>query len=392
MSRSSPRTVLFHYPILNVGGAEMSSLRLMKTLVERGWRVTLVVTTGGGPLEPLLDPRVRLFPLRFQAHGNRYLGASGLVQRLIAIPDLLAYAASILIGEVRALGFLMRRFDAAATLLHGTSTAFLRDRVRAGRRLHFIRNDLSRVDPDGSVARAIGRAEPAIDAYVCVSEVSRRALVAAVPQTANKAHAIYNILDADTMRHRMTQGPAPFRPDESGAVRLLTVCRLTESAKGLVRMTRVARRLVEAGLDFRWYVVGDGGDRGLMEAAIAAEGLQDRLVLLGAMDNPFPAYRAADVVVLASYFEGLCGMVNEAKVAGRAVVAVRVSGIEEQLVDGESGLILDNDEDSLVEGLARILGDSVLRDRLTNDYLPPALLDDTAKLDRLEALMLGGGV
>lgn len=383
--------VLFHYPVLNTGGGEMSSLRLMKGLVDRGWDVTLVVTTGGGSLEPALDPRVRLYKLRPRGFGNRFLGAKGLRGRLSALPDFFAYLATVALGEIRALALLAYRYDAAATLLHGTSTWIVRRRVRAAHRLHFIRNDLSQVDPDGSVADAIRDAEPEIDAYVCVSEVARRSLVEAVPATAAKAHVVHNILDAGGMRRRMSEGPSPFPPRDGAALRLLTVCRLSEASKALIRMARVARRLADAGHDFRWYVVGDGPDRERFEQAIAAEGVQDRLILLGRMANPFPAYRDADLVVMASRYEGLCGMINEAKVAGRAVVATRVSGVEEQLVDGENGLIVDNDEDALVAGVARVLSDPALRSRLTNDRLPAALLDDEAKLDRLEALMTGNG-
>ncbi len=118
--------------------------------------------------------------------------------------------------------------------------------------------------------------------------------------------------------------------------------------------------------------------------------MADRLILAGRMTNPFPAYREADVVVMASRYEGLCGMVNEGKVAGRPVVASRVSGIEEQLVDGETGLVVENDEDAIVAGLSRILSEPALRARLTNDHLPPTLLDDAGKLARLEALMTAG--
>lgn len=383
--------VLFHYPVLNTGGAEISSLRLMTALADRGWDVTLVVTTGGGSLEPLLDPRVRLYPLRPRGFGHRFMQARGVAKRLAAVPDLIGYLVMAALGETRALAFFGQRFDAAATLLHGTSSAFVRKRVRAGRRLHFIRNDLRGVDPDGVVAAALSAADPAIDAYVCVSEVARRSLAEAVPETAGKAHVIHNILDPKTMRRRMDDGASPFRAGDGVALRLLTVCRLAEHAKALTRMATVARRLTDAGHDFRWYVVGDGPDRAQLEAAIKAEGVADHLVLLGRLSNPFPAYRDADVVVMASRYEGLCGMVNEGKVAGRPVVATRVSGIEEQLIDGETGLIVENNEDAIVAGLSRILSDPALRARLTNDRLPPALLDDAGKLARLEALMIGPG-
>lgn len=389
MEKVASRTALFHYPVLNLGGAEMSSLRLMAGLADRGWDITLVVTTGGGRLEGALDPRVRLYPLRPRSFGARFKAARTSSGRMRELPDLLAYLASALLGELRALALLARRYDAAATLLHGTSTRLLRKRVRAARRLHFIRNDLSLADPGGESTAAIRAAAAAIDAYVCVSEVARRSLVEAVPETAAKAHVVHNILDPGAMRRRMTEGESPFRADDGSAVRLLTVCRLAEPAKALTRMARVARRLVEAGHDFRWYVVGDGPDRAKFEAAIAAEGVSDRLILAGRMSNPFPAYRDADVVVMASRYEGLCGMVNEGKVAGRPVVATRVSGVEEQLVDGETGLIVENDEDALVAGLSRLLSDPALRARLTNDRLPEALLDDAGKLARLEALMTG---
>lgn len=389
MSDSSDRSVLFHYPVLNMGGAEMSSLRLMGALADRGWDVTLVVTTGGGSLEPRLDPRIRLVPLRPGRWGQRFMAASGLAARLKALPDLVAYATARLIGEVRALGFLIRHYDAAATLLQGTSSAFVRRRVRADRRLHFIRSDLSRADPTGAVAEAISKADPEIDAYVCVSGVACDSLVAAVPETAPNAHVVHNILDSRTMRRRMKEGAAPFPDEPDGTLRLLTVCRLSDPSKGLIRLTRVARKLVDRGHRFRWYVIGEGPDRKKFEAAIRKRRLESVIRLTGRRNNPFPAYAEADVVVLASYFEGLSGMVNEAKVAGRPVVATRVSGIEEQLVDGRNGLIVDNDEDALVEGLDRILSDSGLRTRLTNDWLPPALLDDGAKLDQIEALLLG---
>jgi glycosyltransferase involved in cell wall biosynthesis len=97
-------------------------------------------------------------------------------------------------------------------------------------------------------------------------------------------------------------------------------------------------------------------------------------------------------VAMLSYYEGLCGMVNEAKVTGRAVVATRVSGVDEQLINDENGLIVENNEDAIVKAMRRVLTDTALRNQLTNSHLPSALLDDEAKLDSLEQILLGSGV
>lgn len=381
--------LLFHYPFFKVGGAEMSSLRLMTALADRGHDITLVVTTGGGELEEALDGRIRLVRLRPSMYGAKFLGARGLLARSAALPDFLAYLTARAIGGIRMLPFFLRRYDASATLLHGTSTWFCRRVVRAPSRMHFIRNDLKHVDPSGRVAKAIRHAEPEIDYYVCVSQTAHQSLIAAVPETAPKATVVYNILNPDEMRQRMTKGGDPFPPRRGDELRILTVCRLSEMAKGLTRMVRVCQRLADAGLAFRWFVVGDGNDRALLENAIRKAGLENRIILMGRFSNPFPAYVHADVVAMVSYYEGLCGMVNEAKIAGRAVVATKVSGIDEQLVDGETGLIVDNNEDAIVEGMQRVLTDTKLRSKISNDYLPPALLDDEAKLDKLEQMMQG---
>jgi glycosyltransferase involved in cell wall biosynthesis len=154
-------------------------------------------------------------------------------------------------------------------------------------------------------------------------------------------------------------------------------------------MVRVCRAMMDAGLDFHWYVAGEGPDRALIEADIAAAKVGARMTLLGQLNNPYPAYRAADVVAMLSYFEGLCGVINEARVLERPVIATQVSGVDEQLIDGVNGLIVPQEERQIVAGMKRILTDAGLRARLAQGGYSEALLDDDAKMDRIEALFLG---
>lgn len=365
--------LLFHLSQFNIGGGEMSTLRLLHALQQRGARITLVLTEGGGTLEKRLDPAIEVIHLR---PGKR--SSNPLVRVLRGVW-----------GALSALRLAFRRYDGAAVGMTGAPTWVVRHVTRAPAKLHFIRNDLSQMGKRNDIEKRIGRNLDTFTGFVCVSDVARRSLVAAVPETADKAHVIYNILNPDEMRERAQAGPDPFPPRRRDALRIISVCRLQEHAKALIRMTQVARRLVDAGLDFDWFVLGDGPDRARMEEEIAAQDLGDHMHLLGRVENPFPAYRHADLVAMLSNYEGLCGVVNEAKVMGKPIVATRVSGVDEQLVHGETGLIAEQDADSIFDAMHRVMTDDALREALTNDHLPAALLDDASKLDTLSALFKG---
>ncbi len=383
------KRVLFHYPILNVGGAEKSSLRMIRGLCDRGWQVTLVLTTGGGALEPEIDPRAIVIRLRPRAFGDRFKAARGGISKLRALPDLLGYGAMRVIGAARMVPFLFRRYDAAAVLLMGTSSRFVRSVVRARTRAIWIRSDLSGADPTGRVTTALRSAAADIDIFICVSEVSRKSLVEAVPEAREKDVVIYNILDADTIRALAVAAPAPFTRAPDGGVMILSVCRLSDHAKGLIRMACVCRALKKAGHKFHWYIAGEGRDRARLEAEIASLDIGDCMTLLGSLQNPFPAYQAADVVAMLSNYEGLCGVVNEARVLEKPVIATQVSGIDEQLLDESNGLVVDQDDQSIIDGLTRLIADPSLRRRLAAGGYPLALLDDAEKLDRLEVIFSG---
>ncbi|BFN13724.1 hypothetical protein MspRI1_17350 [Marinobacter sp. RI1] len=213
----------------------------------------------------------------------------------------------------------------------------------------------------------------------------------AVPEALSKAVVIYNIIAPDEMQAMAGKAPPPFDPSRDGFVNILTVCRLNDRAKGLVRMARVCRALKDKGLRFHWYIAGSGTDRTLLEAEIATLDIADCMSLLGTLQNPFPAYQAADLIAMLSNYEGLCGVINEARVLGKSVIATRVSGIDEQLVSEKNGLIVEQEEADIIAGMTRMLTDQQFRQGLAGGGYPAALLDDEAKLDRLEDLFMCNG-
>nr|WP_280140865.1 glycosyltransferase [Halomonas daqiaonensis] len=367
----------------------MSSARMMNALICRGHDVTLVTfNRGERGAFAILDDRVRCLALRpclYSGISGNSTGPRSTLRRR-ALRQCLRVVC-ILAGFPSLLRLLLDRFDAAGVLVMGYPRLIIEYLVRADTKMRWIRSDLSGADPTGSVARSLRRATTNTDLFICVSKVARASFLAAVPEAADKAVVIYNILNSDEMHARAKEAKPPFPPPQDGVPVVLSVCRLSEHAKGLTRMVRVCRALAEAEVSFHWYVAGEGPDRPLLEHEIDRHGMSARMILLGRLDNPFPAYRAADLVAMLSHYEGLCGVVNEARVLGKPVIATQVSGIDEQLEDGVNGVVVEQDENAIVAAMARLLTDTELRARLADGGYPAALLDDAAKLDHLEALV-----
>jgi L-malate glycosyltransferase len=94
-------------------------------------------------------------------------------------------------------------------------------------------------------------------------------------------------------------------------------------------------------------------------------GVADRVVFTGRRADAARVLAAADVVALPSWTEGLPLVVLEAMALGRAVVATRVGGTPELVIEGETGLLVPpRDAGALADALRRVLSDDALRQRL----------------------------
>jgi glycosyltransferase involved in cell wall biosynthesis len=155
--------------------------------------------------------------------------------------------------------------------------------------------------------------------------------------------------------------PAPYpSAPRAEAPRLLYLGRLKQY-KRLELLLDVLAAIPAAHLD----VAGEGDHRPVLEAEIAARGLADRVTLHGHVSEEHKArlLSAAWVNLTASSAEGWCLTVMEAALHGTPSAALRVGGLAESIVDGETGLLADEPR-GLVEGVRRLVEDGALRERL----------------------------
>lgn len=125
--------------------------------------------------------------------------------------------------------------------------------------------------------------------------------------------------------------------------------------KGLDTLLAACAKLRDAGETFRCTLVGQGPLRESLEAEIAARGLGDQVKLIG----PRPLeelphwYRAANVLALPSYSEGIPNVILEARACDIPVVASRVGGIPEILP--AENTVNSGDPTALAEALRAVL-------------------------------------
>jgi glycosyltransferase involved in cell wall biosynthesis len=114
--------------------------------------------------------------------------------------------------------------------------------------------------------------------------------------------------------------------------------------------------------DVHTVIVGEGPERVRLEAMVDQLDLVGRVHFVGHQQDVRPWLAALDVFVLPSDWEGMSNALLEAMAAGLPVVATRVGGTPEVVVDGMTGLLVPlRDPDALAEAITRLLSDSDLR-------------------------------
>lgn len=138
-----------------------------------------------------------------------------------------------------------------------------------------------------------------------------------------------------------------------------TVSRVEFEAKGLDAGLDAVALLASRVPEALWVVAGEGSDSDAFEHMVRSRGLSQSVRLLGHVDNGGALCAAFDVSFAPSRREGQSISVLEAMAARRPVVATRIAGIADLVVEGQTGLLTAVDDAPAMAGaLERLLRDS----------------------------------
>jgi len=201
----------------------------------------------------------------------------------------------------------------------------------------------------------------AVDRVIAISAGVRSALVGAGVDPA-RIRLVPSGVDPDAFTPDPAARAALRREwalaDDDVAVILVGVL---EARKGHATLLEAAARLRDTRL--RWIFCGTGSLEAALRADATARGIAVRFT--GFRPDVARCLAAADVTVLPSLHEGLGVAALEAMAAARPVVASRVGGLAEVLVDGETGsLVPPRDADALAAALRPLAVAPDLRARM----------------------------
>lgn len=330
------RPIAFVLPNLDYGGAERVALTLMRSLVDRGCPVDLVLMRKEGALLAQLPKEVRVVDLG----SSRIRGTIG---------PLVSY-----LKQRRPRSMQVRMWPLTIAAIIARSLSAVRTKLVVSD--HAVLSDHYRSRTTQAVLKLTTRLfYPRADVRVSVSEGAARDLakLSGLP------------MNAFTVIHNPAELPAKVRTNPEvealwgeGRPRILTIGKLKEEKDQQLLVQAFAQ--LKGASKARLMIAGDGPLLEPLRSLAKELGIAGQVRFPGYVADPWPLYASADLFVLPSREESFGNVLVEALHAGLPIVSTSSTGATEILDSGRFGTLVPRGD---VQALAQAIQETLARPR-----------------------------
>ena len=338
------KKILFLIHDLGHGGAEKVLVNLVNNMDPEQFEIHVTALFGGGVNEQFLAPHIR-----YRAVYSRTFPGNSHLMKLLTPRQLHRM-------------YVKEHYDIEVSYLEGPCARIISGCTDPATKkvcwIHIEQRTQKRAAGSFRSHREAMACYNAFDRIICVSEAVRKDFLGLLPVKV-PTEVLYNTNESEKIMSLSGESVEDglFSDRE---IKLVGVGKLLKN-KGFHRMLPIVQRLRADGHPVRLYILGIGPMEEELEQLSAELGIADAVTFLGYQTNPYKYVAKCDLFVCASFAEGFSTAATEALIVGTPVCTVEVSGMKEMLGENnERGIVTENSEDALYQGIQRLLDDPAL--------------------------------
>lgn len=376
---------------LDIGGIQKSLVNLLGEIHSKH-DVTLFLFSDSGKLKKDVPEDVKII------RGNRFVRLMGITNAEAKSEGMFTYllrsfftVLTRIFGTRVSFGILSRmqrlsgEYDVAVSFMqngayrvfYGGCNEFAVNGVRAKTKVAFVHCDFLNYEGNSRYNRKF---YSKFDKIACVSESTRKRFIDACKIDGNRVQSVYNCYDYKKIKELSHKYAAEYT---DGILNIFSASRIGVE-KGIVRMVRILKELKDEGYRFVWRIAGDGAQTDVMKKLIKEYGLENDIVLLGMLDNPYPYFASSDLLLVPSYNEAAPMVFGEAMITGIPVLTTDTTSAKEMVEDTHIGFVCKVDDESIKAALEKILSGKIKRNEI------PPYTNEAAVSEFYEIIGCGG--
>ena len=394
------KKLLFMCISMNIGGTEKALLTMLNEMDRRKYDITLFMLEEYGGFLNQIPDGIKVMYLKEYKTLKKFINdppqlvAKELIKNrkiIKGLSVLFVYIISKLMKDISIyykyilsnVDTLNEEYDIAIAYAGPMDfiSYFVINKIKSKKRVQWIHFDITKIGFNINFAKRI---YDKFDKVFVVSNEGKDKLINLIPSLKDKTEVFFNIISCKMIEKMSYEGEG-FSDDFDGT-RILTVGRLSKE-KGQDLIIPVLKKLKENGYKVRWYCIGDGPARKEYEKLVDELNIKDDFIFLGSKLNPYTYMKECNIYVQPSKHEGYCITLGEARCFNNPIVTTNFTGANEQIVNENTGLVCEINEEEIYKAIKKLLDDKKLYKNI-KDNLNNEIVDSTKEIRKLESILV----